>query len=176
MPATPTSSARPSTAHAESEPYPAQPGPFARAEGATWPATPAVGCRGAERLRSMGRRDRCGSRVSNASSSTHAHAAIWALQAGVSSEEPLPERARSRRGGRRNPRGLSRQGIVYRHARCLYEAAAPGAGSSPLCQPCRAAPHDAQRFCPHADRSGGVQDGRLRHQEGVAGALRPQAR
>ncbi len=33
MPATRTSSARPSTAHAESEPYPAQPGPFARTEG-----------------------------------------------------------------------------------------------------------------------------------------------
>lgn len=41
MPATRTSSARPSTVHAESEPYPAQPGPFARTEGATWPATPA---------------------------------------------------------------------------------------------------------------------------------------
>lgn len=37
MPATRTSSARPSTAHADSEPYPAQPGPFARTEGATWP-------------------------------------------------------------------------------------------------------------------------------------------
>jgi len=41
MPATRTSSARPSTAHAESEPYPAQPGPFARTDGATWPATSA---------------------------------------------------------------------------------------------------------------------------------------